>query len=128
MKRLILFAPRIRRVRRSGTQATAATPTSAQFNALKKQVTTLEEAGDEAPEGSKDTDDLAIGVLGYGICSAANTADALQGTWQAVDQREQAQGRQPVFGASAQTGTPVRAVSALLARTRCRRPSQRLRR
>lgn len=85
------------------TQATAASPTAAQFKALQKQVTTLKKQVAKLQKDVKDADDLALAVGAYSICSSANAADALQGTWQALDAREQAQGRQPVFGAQ----TPI---------------------
>ena len=85
------------------SQATAAGPTTAQFKALQKQVATLKKQVTKLQKDLGDTDDLAVAVGAYSICAAANTADALQGTWQALDQREQAQGRQPFFGAQ----TPI---------------------
>jgi hypothetical protein len=86
------------------SQAVAATgPTAAQFKALQKQVTTLQKQVKALQKKVTDANDLALAVGAYSICQFANTADALQGTWQAVDQREQSQGRQPVFGAQ----TPI---------------------
>jgi hypothetical protein len=98
MKRSIAFACAFAVFAVPASQATAASPTMAQFKALQKQVTTLKKQVAKLQKDLLDTDDLAVAVGAYGICAAANTADALQGTWQAIDQREQAQGRQPVFG------------------------------
>jgi len=102
MKRLVAFALAFAVFAVPASQAgAAASPTVAQFKALQKQVATMKKQVTKLQKDLKDTTDLAFGVLGYSICSAANTADALQGTWQAVDQREQSQGRQPVFGPQA---------------------------
>jgi hypothetical protein len=103
MKRLIAFALAFAVFAVPASQASAASPTVAQFKALQKQVTTLKKQVAKLQKDLADTDDLAVAVGAYSICAAANTADALQGTWQALDQREQSQGRQPVFGAQ----TPI---------------------
>jgi len=103
MKRLLAFAFAFAVFAVPASQASAAGPTAAQFKALQKQVTALKKQVTKLQKDLKETDDLALAVGAYSICSAANTADALQGTWQAVDQREQGQGRQPVFGAQ----TPI---------------------
>ena len=99
MKRLIAFVFAFAVFAVPASQASAASPTVAQFKALQKQVTTLKKQVVTLQKNLADTDDLAVAVGAYSICAAANTADALQGTWQALDQREQTQGRQPVFGA-----------------------------
>ena len=66
-------------------------PTLAQFNALKKTVTKLQKDLTEARN-------IAIAGLQYDVCLTAVTADALQGTWQAVDAQLQALSRPAVFG------------------------------
>jgi hypothetical protein len=80
--------------------ATAKGPTlrslQAQITKLKKQVKTLQKQ-------AKDNQTLAIGALAYGACSSAVAADALQGTWTALDARFVALGQSAVFGAQ----TPV---------------------
>jgi hypothetical protein len=98
MRRVLAFALAVAVFAVPASQASAAGPTTAQFKALQKQVTTLKKQVTKLQKDLKDTDELAVAVGAYSICSAANTADALQGTWQSLDQRETAQGRQPVFG------------------------------
>ena len=98
MRRVLAFAVAVAVFAVPASQASAAGPTAAQFKALQKQVTTLKKQVTKLQKDLKDTDELAVAVGAYSICSAANTADALQGTWQSLDQRETAQGRQPVFG------------------------------
>ena len=66
-------------------------PTMAQFNALKKTVATLQKNLTEARN-------IAIAGLQYDVCLTAVTADALQGTWQALDTQLQALSRPVVFG------------------------------
>lgn len=82
------------------TQAGAANgPTAAQFKALQRQVATLNKQVKKLQKDVKDANDLALGTLAYTVCLSGLTADALQGTWQAVDQREVSQARATVFGA-----------------------------
>ena len=66
-------------------------PTLAQFNALKKTVAKLQKDLTEARN-------IAIAGLQYDVCLTAVTADALQGTWQAVDAQLVALTRPAVFG------------------------------
>ena len=102
MRRLIAFAFAAAVFAAPATQAGAATaPTAAQFKALQKQVATLQKQVKKLQKDVKETDELATVSLLYGVCASANAADALQGTWQAIDQREQAQGRAVVFGPQA---------------------------
>jgi len=103
MRRVLAFAFAVAVFAVPASQASAAGPTPAQFKALQKQVATLKKQVTKLQKDLNDTSELAIGVGAYSICNAANTADALQGTWQALDQRETSQGRQPVFGAQ----TPI---------------------
>ncbi len=80
--------------------ATAKGPTlrslQAQITTLKKQVKTLQRQ-------VKDNQTLAAAGLAYGACSAAVAADALQGTWTALDGRFVSEGHAALFGAQ----TPV---------------------
>lgn len=66
-------------------------PTLAQFNALKKTVAKLQKDLTEARN-------IAIAGLQYDVCLTAVTADALQGTWQAMDAQLVALSRPAVFG------------------------------
>ena len=66
-------------------------PTLAQFNALKKTVAKLQKDLTEARN-------IAIAGLQYDVCLTAVTADALQGTWQAMDAQFVALSRPAVFG------------------------------
>ena len=66
-------------------------PTMAQFNALKAQL-----AKDEKTIKAQTT---AINALaGIVECEIANTADALQGSWQAIDALAVSLGKPAVFG------------------------------
>jgi hypothetical protein len=86
------------------TQAGAASgPTAAQVKALQKQVATLQKQVKTMQKKLNDTSDLALAVGVYTVCLGAIAADTIQGTWQTLDQREQAQGRAPIFG----TQTPI---------------------
>lgn len=80
------------------TQASAAGPTTAQFKALQKQVTALKKQVTTMQKKLNDTTDLTIAVGAYSICLGAVAADAIQGTWQTLDQREVTAGRTPIFG------------------------------
>jgi hypothetical protein len=85
-------------------QATAAAPkgpTLAQFNALKKQVTTLQTQ-------LKRANNEILAAEGVLICVTATTADAFQATWQQEDATLQALGKAPVYGAQ----TPVSDLNA----------------
>jgi hypothetical protein len=66
-------------------------PTMAQFNALKAQL-----AKDE--KTIKTLQNLSTGILGVVLCLNANSADALQGTWQAVDALAVSLGKPAIFG------------------------------
>ncbi len=66
-------------------------PTLAQFNALKATVAKLQKQVTEARN-------IAVAGLQYDVCLTAMTADAFQGTWQAVDGQLQALSRPVVFG------------------------------
>jgi hypothetical protein len=66
-------------------------PTMAQFNALKAQL-----AKDEKRIKILENRDAAL--LGVHLCENAIVADALQGTWQAVDTLAVSLGKPAVFG------------------------------
>ncbi len=76
--------------------APAAGPTlrslQAQITVLKKQVKTLQRR-------VKSNENLTLGTLAYSGCSFAVTADALQGTWTALDGRFTSLGQPTLFGA-----------------------------
>jgi septal ring factor EnvC (AmiA/AmiB activator) len=85
--------------------AGAAAPTPAekklqgQVTTLNKQVTSLNKTVKKLQTQVKDLQNVVSGALAINICSAAITADALQGTWAAVNAREQATGQLPIFAA-----------------------------
>ena len=85
------------------TQAGAAKqagPTAAQFRALQKQVTTLQKQVKTLQKQQKDTNGLALGLAGVLVCEDVVITDALQGTWNVVDQIAQAtQAGKTYFGA-----------------------------
>lgn len=66
-------------------------PTMAQFNALKAQL-----AKDE--KRIKNLESYAVGLYTVVECEIANTADALQGSWQAIDALAVSLGKPAVFG------------------------------
>ena len=84
--------------------ATAKGPTlrslQAQITKLQKQVKTLQRQ-------VKDNQTLAAAGVAYGACSAAVAADALQGTWTALDARFVAQGQAALFGAQTPVTEPI---------------------
>src|SRR5258706_12659276 len=80
-------------------------PTMAQFNALKAQL-----AKDEKTIKTLQT--LANATLGVMLCLNANSADALQGTWQAVDTLAVSLGKPAVFGTQTTTVNDADACNA----------------
>ena len=76
------------------TSTSAATPTERklqrQVTALKKQVTRLQ-------RDMRQLQNIVGVALAYEVCSTALTADALQGTWSAINAREASRGQPPVF-------------------------------
>jgi predicted lipoprotein len=68
----------------------------AQITKLQKQVKTLQKQ-------VKDAQTLGAAGVAYGACNSAVTADALQGTWIALDARFTSMGQAAIFGAQ----TPV---------------------
>ena len=71
------------------TQAGAAKqagPTAAQFRALQKQVTTLQKQVKTLQKQAKDINNVAVGLIDLLACENVVITDALQGTWNVVDQ------------------------------------------
>jgi hypothetical protein len=85
------------------TQASAAQPTAgptaAQFRALQKQVTTLQKQVKTLQKQQKDLDNFTSALVGVLVCENVVITDALQGTWNVVDQIAQAQQGKTYFGA-----------------------------
>lgn len=77
--------------------ATAAGPT---LKSLQAQITTLKKQVKALQKQVKADRNFSLASLAYSGCSFAATADALQGTWTALDARL---GAPPLFGAQ----TPV---------------------
>jgi ABC-type transport system involved in cytochrome c biogenesis permease subunit len=99
MKRLVLAAV-LALMLVPAAPAAAAGPTlkslQAQITTLKKQVKTLQKQ-------VKADRSFSLASLAYSGCSFAATADALQGTWTALDARFVSEGHVALFGAQ----TPV---------------------
>jgi hypothetical protein len=99
MKRLLLAAV-LALMLVPAAPATAAGPTlkslQAQITTLKKQVKTLQKQ-------VKADRNFSLAALAFSGCSWAVTADALQGTWTALDARFVSEGHVALFGAQ----TPV---------------------
>jgi len=88
----------------------AAAPASAKgptLRSLQAQITKLQKHVKTLQKQVKTTQTLAIGTLAYSGCSWAVTADALQGTWTALDARFTSEGHAALFG----TQTPVNDLS-----------------
>jgi len=84
------------------TQAGAAKqagPTAAQFRALQKQVTTLQKQVTTLQKQHKVLDSFTSALVGVLVCENAVITDALQGTWNVVDQIAQATQGKTYFGA-----------------------------
>jgi hypothetical protein len=91
---MILLAGFVMTAPAGGAGAAAPSPTEkklqAQVKALQKQVKTLQTQMTKAQKDIKQLQQVVSGSLAVSVCSAAITADALQGTWAAVNAREQA--------------------------------------
>src|SRR3954447_367499 len=84
------------------TQASAAkqaSPSAAQFRALQKQVTTLQKQLKALQKQHKTLDSFTSALVGVVVCENVVIADALQGTWNVVDQIAQATQSKTYFGA-----------------------------
>jgi hypothetical protein len=71
------------------TQASAARqagPTAAQFRTLQKQVTTLQKQVKTLQKQQKDLDNFTSALVGVLVCENVVITDALQGTWNVIDQ------------------------------------------
>jgi hypothetical protein len=80
-------------------QGAAATPLERRVAAMAKQIKTLQT---QVRTLQRQVRTLSGGIgaaFAGATCSAAITADTLQGTWVAIDARMQAMGQQPIFGA-----------------------------
>jgi hypothetical protein len=99
MKRLALAAI-LALVLVAAAPATAAGPT---LRSLQAQITSLKKQVKKLQKQVKDNQTLAVAGLAYGACTSAVTADALQGTWTALDGRFVSQGQTALFGVQ----TPV---------------------
>jgi hypothetical protein len=85
-------------------QGAAATPTDRKVAQLQKQVKTLQKQVKTLQTQMRLALGLAVINFAADTCHAAIVADTFQGTWTAIDAREQATpGGQPIFGAQ----TPV---------------------
>jgi len=85
------------------TQASAAKqagPSAAQFRAVQKQVTALQKQVKTLQKQQKDLDSFTSALVGVMVCQNVVITDALQGTWNVVDQIAQAtQAGKTYFGA-----------------------------
>jgi len=75
--------------------ATAAGPT---LRSLQGQITTLKKQVKTLQKQVKADRNFALGAFVYSGCSWAVTADALQGTWTALDGRFVSEGHAALFG------------------------------
>jgi ABC-type transport system involved in cytochrome c biogenesis permease subunit len=80
--------------------ATAAAPT---LKSLQAQITTLKKQVKALQKQVKADRNFSLASLAYSGCSFAVTADALQGSWTAIDARFVSEGHAALFGAQ----TPV---------------------
>ncbi|MDQ2909913.1 MAG: hypothetical protein M3R39_02690 [Actinomycetota bacterium] len=80
--------------------AAAAGPT---LRSLQTQITTLKNQVKTLQKQAKTDRNFALGAFAYSSCSWAVTADALQGTWTALDARFVSEGHAALFG----TQTPL---------------------
>jgi prophage DNA circulation protein len=92
MKKLVALTLAVVALVIPATQATAAGtakpsgPTTAQFKALQKQVTTLQKSVKKLQTQVTDLNDFSSALVGVLICENAVISDAFQGTWNVVDQ------------------------------------------
>jgi hypothetical protein len=71
----------------------------AQVNALKKQVAALQKDVKALKKADTEIETEALGGIVYGACTASLAADAIQGTWNVVDQIATALQARTYFGA-----------------------------
>jgi hypothetical protein len=80
-------------------QGVAATPLERKVAQLTRQVTTLQRQVRTLQNQVRALNGGLGAAFAGATCSAAITADTLQGTWTAIDARMQSLGQQPIFGA-----------------------------
>jgi len=85
---------------------------------LKSQVAKLQKTSKSQTTAINNVANIAVASLAYGACSSALTADAVQGTWQIVDQIAAAtQAGKTYFGAQTPVSDPV--ITGLLTAPAC---------
>ena len=85
MKRVLLLGAVVA-VALYATVAWAATPPTPTEKKLQKDVATLKAQVKTLKTSVSDLRDIAVAIAVTGACNTAVTADALQGTWQEIDQ------------------------------------------
>ena len=78
----------------SSTQSLAS-----EISTLKAQVRTLQKRVTKLEKAHKETRDIALSALVFGVCLGAVTADSFQGTWAVIDQIGQATQQKTYIGA-----------------------------
>lgn len=89
MKRIVALVLTAAALAVPATQANAresAGPTAAQFRALQKQVTKLQSQVKKLQAQTTDLNLFANAILDVLVCENAVVTDALQGTWNVIDQ------------------------------------------
>jgi hypothetical protein len=118
---MILLAGFVMTAPAGGGQAAAPSPVEkkmqAQLKALQTQVKTLQTQMKKAQKDIKNLQAVVSGTLAVSVCSAAITADALQGTWAAVNAREQLTGQQPIFTTESAVNDASACTAAKVTRT-----------
>ena len=108
------------------TSAPSATPTEQKLlksvATLKAQVAKLQKTDKTQNSNINTVANIAVSALAYGACNTAITADAVQGTWQVIDQIAAAtQAGKTYFGA--QTPVSDSVLSGLLTAPACQAAS-----
>jgi hypothetical protein len=101
MRRIVVFVLAAVTLAFPASQASAASPagpTLAQFKALQKQVKTLQSQVKKLQTQTKDLNAFANGIIPLLVCQDVVTTDALQGTWNVIDQIAQATQAKVYFG------------------------------
>jgi hypothetical protein len=80
-------------------QGVAATPLERKVAALTKQVKTMQKQIKTLQTQMRQVIGLAVVNFAADTCHAAIVADTFQGTWTAIDAREQSRAQPPIFGA-----------------------------
>jgi hypothetical protein len=88
-----------------------------QVSTLQKQTKTLQTQVKTLQKQVKELTSIVSGTLAINICSAAITADALQGTWAAVNAREQLTGQAPIFATESAVNDASACTAAKVTRT-----------